>query len=48
MVLAVRGWVLMIRESDKDASSASTDSVQDAGHCGARYFRESVRAQKIF
>jgi hypothetical protein len=47
MVLVVRGWVLRIRESGKDASSASTDIVQDAGHCGARYFREFVGAQNI-
>jgi hypothetical protein len=48
MVLVFKGWVLRIRESDEDAGSASTDSVQDVGHCGARYFGESVRAQKIF
>jgi hypothetical protein len=42
-----RGWVLRSRRSGRNASSASTNVVQDAGYCGARYFGEFVRAQKI-
>jgi hypothetical protein len=42
-----RGWVLKGRGSGKDASLASTDIVQDAGHEGARDFREFAWTQEV-
>jgi hypothetical protein len=42
-----RGWVLKSKWSGKDASSASMDIVQDAGHEGARDFGEFAWTQEV-